>query len=383
MKVLCITNLYPNHLQKGRGIFNKQQFSSLSKLCELKVVAPIPWVPPIPFISKSSLYKDIKEKEEIDGIDVYHPRYLVTPKIGRDFYGWHFFRSVYPLAKNIKESFDYDLIFGTWAYPDCYAAALISQKLNVPFVARVHGTDINETTQYPFRRKMIRTSLNSSKAIVANSKGLIARMQEIGIQENKFHFILNGVDRDIFKVLDKEEALKKCKIKNDRRHILFVGNLVEVKGVRYLIDALREIKDAQLNIIGDGTLLNQLKTQAQQLGVAERINFVGRINHCELAQWFNACDVFCLPSLNEGCPNVVLEALACQTPVVASNVGAIPDLIDSNDKGLLVNSKDADGLAKALKEVLNRDSKDLLKSNVSSWDDNAKEVYKIFESAVK
>ena len=123
MKILIITNLFPNQWQPEKGIFNKQQFLHLSRLCELRVVAPLPWIPRLPTLNQ------VAQEEIIEGIKTYHPRYFLTPKIGRSFYGYFFYLGIHNMIERIYNEFNFDVILATWAYPDAYAASLISQKL--------------------------------------------------------------------------------------------------------------------------------------------------------------------------------------------------------------------------------------------------------------
>src|SRR3989339_534154 len=147
MKILIITNLFPNKKEPNRAVFNKQQFLGLSKFCELKVVAPIPYF--------SYSKKQVPEVEIIDGIEVYYPRYLVIPKILRALYSLFFFFGVKGMVRNIYKEFRFEKILASWAYPDGCASAKIASDMKMPLIMKVHGSDINYAEKYFMRKAMI------------------------------------------------------------------------------------------------------------------------------------------------------------------------------------------------------------------------------------
>jgi len=382
MKILGITNLFPNHCQPLRGIFNKQQFVALSRLCALKVVAPVPWFPKGCHQDPRSIYAEVAKEENIDGISVYHPRYFVIPKIARSFYGYFFLWGVSPTIKFLSKKNSFDAILATWAYPDAFAAALIAKKMGKPLVIKVHGTDINVTTRYFWRRMMIKYALHRATKIIAVSRALKEKMIHLGIPEKKIEVVVNGVDPTIFKKMDPHECREKLSLPQDKKHVVFIGNLVEIKGVKHLIEAFKDLpEDIFLNVVGSGVLRNALEELVKKFGLEDRIIFRGKRPYEEIPLWYNAADIFCLPSLEEGCPNVVLEALACGTPVVASRVGAIPDVVDSLPKGILVTPADAPALKEAILQRLKliQEDRGEFHHNHFDWAHNAQKVLRILE----
>lgn len=386
MKVLIFTNLFPNKLEPGRGIFNIFQVTHLAEWCQVKVVAPLPWFPRFPlarFFRRNHRYSQIPKSEVIDGIETFHPKYFTIPKIGRSLYGLLLFLSTLGPVLRIYKTFKFDVILATWAYPDSFAAVLLSKLLNRPILTKVHGTDINEYTQYWLRRKMISFALNNSERVVSVSRALRDRMIEIGVKPEKIKVIYNGVDGEKFKHLDKVRIRKTLGIDTNKKVILFVGNLAPEKGLIYLIRAFTCIAaDASRNviliIIGQGELGKELENEAKKYGIQNRVYMLGGKMHHEIPKWMNACDLLCLPSLNEGVPNVVLEALACGVPVVASDVGGIPEILISTDYGRLVKPKDFKELQKALLECLEKSwDREIIRrySTRFSWSCNAEMVY--------
>jgi len=385
MKVLIITNLFPNNVQPERGIFNKQQFLELAKLCQIRVVAPVPWFPKIKAGGARGEFARVVAEEVIDGITTYHPRYIVTPKFGRCFYGFWFYQGICKKVKEIVRDFQCDVILATWAYPDAFAAALIARKLRKPLVIKVHGSDINITAQYFWRRKMIQYGLRNAEKVIAVTESLKQKIIQLGIPAEKVVVIPNGVDTGLFKPMNQQECRNKLALPLDKKIVLCIGNLTWVKGIKYLIDAFRYLPtDVRLYIIGQGPLRGELEQRSQELHLDDRISFVGRKSHSEIPLWMNASDVLCLPSLNEGCPNVVLEALACGRFVVASKVGGIPQLINSEEQGILVEPKNPQLLTQTLNLALSKrhDAERINKeAEGMSWQENARKLRQALDSA--
>lgn len=368
MKVLVITNLFPNKMQLTRGIFNKQQILELAKSCELKIVAPIPW----------HNFSKVPLREKIDGFDVYHPRYLLIPKIARSLYGFLFFLSLIGKIRRLYKEFKFDCIFATWAYPDAFGSYLIAKALNIPIVIKVHGSDINIYSKYLLRRKMIVWALNRSNKVISVSNALKNQMIKIGVLEEKILVIPNGIDANLFKPIDRQECRVKLKLPVDKKIFLFIGNLVPIKGVKILIEAFSKFAylnpDTLLLIVGDGPLEVSLRRRVEELGDTEKVLFLERCSHDKVPIYMNACDIFCLPSLNEGCPNVIIESFACGIPVVASNVGGIPELIVDGQNGFLSLPDNFDDLYKTLmKTVFHVWDRNKIREQVAaySWKRNA------------
>lgn len=365
MKVLIISNLFPNKMEPNKAMFNKQQFGELSKLCELKIVAPLPYL-------KYSL-GEVPKKEIIDDIEVYHPRYLVIPKVLRSLYGVFYFLGVIGRVREIYRSFKFDVILSSWVYPDGFGSALIARIFRKPFIIKVHGTDVNVLTQYFLRREMILYTFKRADMIIAVSKALKEKIISLGIPEEKIQLISNGVDTDLFRPIQKKACRDKLGLPLDKRIVLYIGNLEKVKGIDLLVDAMKYLPgDIELAVIGTGPLRNRLRS-------AKRISFYGSRSHSEIPLWMNACDVFCLPSRNEGCPNVILEAMACGVPIVASRTGGIPELIKSEKSGILVSPGNlaelSEGIHRALEIKWERESVENY-----SWKENAGKVFKELES---
>ena len=375
MKILVITNLFPNSAEPERGIFSKLAISALAVHGQLKVMAPLPWRPCL----------RIPRREFINGIDVFHPRFFMIPKVGRSLYGLFWFLSLIGKVRRLQRTFDFDIMYVQWAYPDAFGSYLISKVLRKPIVIKVVGSDINHHTQFFLRRKMIALALKGSQKVIAVSAALADKVVKLGVLRENVLVLPSGIDLDQFKSRDIHDSRSALKLAKDGKIILFVGNLLEVKGVSYLIEAFgflaQERPLLRLVLVGNGHLSSVLARQTERLNLSDRIHFAGQQPHDKIPLWLGACDLLCLPSLNEGTPNIILEALACGKPVVATHVGGIPDIIQSSDLGILVEPQNSEALGSALKAALDSpwDPETLRKraAEYGSWSGHANTVYSL------
>ncbi len=354
IKVLIVTNLFPNNREPNRGIFVKQEVLELSKLCDLQVIAPVPWAP---FTGKPNTH--IVNTEEIEGITTYHPRRLVIPKVLRSLYAFLFFISIFPALKRIKKSFDFEVIYALWIYPDGVASVAFAKFFKVPVFLHALGCDINQYTKFFLRKAQITWGLRNADGIFSVSNALKNKMLQLGIPSEKIDVIPNGIDAEKFRPMDQGHCRKTLHIPPDLKCILFIGSLETVKGAEYLIEAFHQVQKkypdpVHLFIIGKGVLENTMKKKISAYGLESRVTLVGAVKHDRIPLWLNASDIFCLPSIREGMPNVILEALSCGKPVVASRVGGIPELITKTDYGILFPPNDTHALAASLVSALEK-----------------------------
>ncbi len=373
MKVLCITNLFPDVTRPGLAPFNKQQILHLAALHELRLIVPVPWTR---YAALALCGRKPAPPEECrDLVSVRYPPYFYTPGIMRRSYGAFYERSIAPLFERLVRAERPDVVYATWAYPDCYAAALLAGRRDIPFVARVHGSDINEYMQYPDRRSRILDAMRRAREVVSVSAALRKRLVAEGVDAGKIHVIYNGIDRGLFRPFDRGAARRELRLDESKRIVLFAGNLEPVKGIDLLIEAFGKLETAaELHVIGDGPERRRLAGLARALPPGKSVLFHGRVPHRLMGAWLNASDLFCLPSLAEGTPNVVLEALACRTPVVAADTGGIPEVVPAGS-GILFRRGDAGALGAALTEALARDwDRERIECPAGSWAENARKL---------
>ena len=355
MNLLVITTLYPNREQFRHGIFVETRLRKLIEGCVFKavVIAPVPWFPVssrmFPAYSK---YARVPAVEERHGITVYHPRYLVVPKIGMLLTPIFLaLTTFFAVRKVAREGYRFDLMDAHYYYPDGVAVAMASRFIGKPFMVTARGSDVNVLTQYTVPRLLVRWAAGRSAATVAVSTALRDRLLALGVSEEKLHVFRNGVDLDRFRPLPKD----RCKTKLDvgRCVLLSVGNLIELKGHDLVIRALEQLPEFELLIAGEGDLRESLESLAGQVGVVRRVRFLGAVPQSELVDIYNASDMLVLASSNEGMPNVVLESMACGTPVVATNVGGIPEVVCAPEAGVVVQQRDVESIVAGVRKLLN------------------------------
>lgn len=264
--------------------------------------------------------------------------------------GDRLFRAVVDLMQ--KDQIKPDLIHAHFLWPNGYAGALLKEKYGVPLVVTAHGYDIYNL---PFRdqewRDRIVRALEAADAIITVSRKNEECIRRLGVTK-PVHVIPNGFRSDLFYPRDQTECRRALGLPLDRMILLTVGNLVEVKGHRYLVEAMagvvKERQDVLCVIVGSGPLKGKLERQIKSLGLEEYVRLVGGRPHEEIPLWMNACDVFVLPSLRESFGIVQVEAMACGKPVVATRNGGSEDLVISENYGYLVNPTDAKSLGDAI-----------------------------------
>jgi glycosyltransferase involved in cell wall biosynthesis len=354
MRVLILTKIFPNQLEPLSAPFNRRQFAALSRLCEVEVLATIPWFPGASAFgrwSSAGRLTTVPDHERIDGVAVEHPRFAFVPKVGQAVAGPLYVASLARAALSRRGRVD--VVLGSWAYPDGFAAVVLAEMLGVPAVIKLHGSDMNVVARWRAPRRYLEWALPRAARVVAVSRQLATAAAALGAAPERIDVVPNGIDREVFMPRDRSDARAQLGLPQSGKVVLFVGHLTEPKGAGDLIRAFtlagEALPDTRLVMVGDGSGSEACRALAANLG--ERVSFVGAEPHERIPLWLAACDVLALPSWNEGMPNVVLEALACGRAVVASNVGGIPDVVDGSPHEL-VPPRDPAALALALERVL-------------------------------
>lgn len=277
-----------------------------------------------------------------------------------------------------------DLLDAHYVYPDGMAAALLARHLGVPFTISARGTDINLFSSFPLIRPMIRWTLKRANGVVAVSAALKEAMVHLGVDQNKIRVIPNGVDPHRFQPVPVAEARRTLALPETGPMIVTVGSLIPAKGHDLVIRAFAQLaahqEGLQLFILGEGAQRHALESLVKELGVTSKVHLVGKRPNEQLGLWFSAATVSCLASAREGWPNVVMESLACGTPVVATTVGGIPEMLDNKEVGILVERTTASvaaGLERALAKTWDRPTI-AMRTRARTWDTVAKEVEDFF-----
>lgn len=356
MRVLVVTKIFPNAVEPLSAPFNRQQLAALSRHCEVEVLAAIPWFPGAGALGRHSpagKLTSVPRTDRIDGLSVEHPRVLYVPRYGHALSAGLYAASMLPSVWKRRGRFD--VLLGSWAYPDGVASVALGRALGVPTVVKLHGSDIDVLSTRPSLRRQLSLALPRAARVVAVSRALAAKVAGLGVPAERIDVVTNGVDGELFHPRDRAASRAQLGHAGDTRPwLLYVGRVEDDKGARELGAAFTRVAatrpGARLMIVGDGKARAALEETLRPLGDAAL--FVGPRPLAEVPVWMGACDVLTLPSHHEGTPNVLLEALTCGRRVVATDVGGIPDVVHRPELGTLVPVGDADALAAALDAAL-------------------------------
>jgi glycosyltransferase involved in cell wall biosynthesis len=375
-RLLYISNLYPNAQNPNRAAFNYQQLESLRDYFEIDIIAPIPWTDLVTKCCKRSLGGTAAN-------NIYHPVYWYPPGGLRTTYGICYYHSIHGLVRQLLLRNRYDLIYSSWLYPDGWAAVRLAMESELPVFVKVHGTDVNRLVAGSALTKKSLSVAHSACKVICVSQALRDRLLGLGCEPDKLVVVYNGVNRDIFRPRPRNAACRELGVDPALKLILFVGNLIKEKGLWELISAFRllDAADTHLAIIGVGPYENVLRRLIAQLPHPEKVHLLGSQPLEQVALWMNAASVLCLPSYMEGVPNVVLEALASDTPVVSTSVGGLPELVNKSSSLFLIEPRTVNPLVEALRQNLIRGIRPVDSSFINSWQDVATQLTEIFACA--
>lgn len=388
MKILTFSTLYPHAARPSHGIFVETRLRHLlaSSKVEAKVVAPVPWFPSRNArFGEYAVFARAPQEERRHGIDVVHPRYLAVPKIGMSVAPFLLAAGAYAAAKGLlQRGYKFDIIDAHYFYPDGVAAAMIGRRLGVPVVITARGTDVNLLPQFAIPRRLIVWAARNAAALVTVSAALKGVLTRLGVDAGKISVLRNGVDTRLFQPVDR--ARLRARLGLDGAVLLMVGNLVPLKGHDLVLRALREVPNACLLIIGEGREEGNLRKLVSELRVGDHVRFLGSMPQERLAEYYGAADALVLASSREGWPNVLLEAMACGTPVVSTRVGGTPEIVAAPEAGVLANERSARGIAEALQRLLRSDVDRSLTRQYAerfSWDEVTNGQLRLFEDVLR
>ncbi len=391
MKVLVFSSLFPNARQPSHGIFVENRLRQLMAYApdlDVRVVAPVPWFPfDHPRFGTYARYAGVPATEQRHGIEVLHPRYPVIPKVGMRVAPWSMYRWTRATLRRVRQQgFDFDLIDAHYFYPDGVAAMHLAAEFDRPFVVTGRGTDLHTIARtFPAPRRMIQAVARSAAHLITVAQSLKDCLIDIEVPADHVSVLRNGVDLAFFRPADDRAALRRELGMGERRVLLSVGNLIALKGHHLVIEALRELPDYELVIAGAGPEETLLRERAARYGLSDRVRLSGRLSQHDLRRHYQAADGLVLASEREGWANVLLEAMACGTPVVATPVGGSPEVVASPDGGRLSAGRSADAIAAAIEHLFARPPARAATRRYAegfSWDDTSQAQLRIFERAI-
>jgi glycosyltransferase involved in cell wall biosynthesis len=354
LRILTFSTLYPSSTRPSHGIFVETRLRKLlgSGEVEAVVVAPVPWFPSTdPRYGEYAAIAATPRHEARNGIEVHHPRYMLIPKFGMTISPFSLAAGALGTVRRlIADGFDFDLIDAHYFYPDGVAAAMLAAAVDKPFACTARGSDITQLPDYRLPRRMIHWASGRAAARIGVCKALCDEMDALGLPGTRPVTLRNGVDLERFVPLDRDECRRKLGL-GDGEIILSVGHLIDRKGHHHTIEALASLPGTTLLLIGDGERREALMALGQRCGVADRVRFLGRIAQEDLKTYFSAADLTVLASSREGWANVLLESMACGTPVVASDVWGTPEVVAGPEAGVLMKELSPKGVADAVIEL--------------------------------
>lgn len=356
MRLLIVTSQFPIAGEPNRGRPVYQTIRELAQLATVHVVSPVAtyprWARP-----RSYLFRAADPSQSVPGCSVEYVDYPALPALSRPFNG----RLCARALDEPLRTFAPDVVLSYWLYPDAYGAMLAARKADVPLVAGARGSDLR--VRDAISRRLTQPVVQSAQRLVVVSEDLgRVATQEYGAQADRVRVIPNGCDASIFHTGDRNAARDALGLQQDAEVVVYVGRLVAEKGLLELLDACRSVSatlsNLQLVLVGEGPLQDELSRRIAA-DASLRVRLAGAQSPADVARWMTASNLVTLPSYSEGHPNVLVEALACGRPVVATAVGGIPEVVDASS-GVLVPVRDVPALADALVQVLDR-----------SWDEAA------------
>lgn len=388
IKTLLFSTLFPNSIQPQFGLFveNRLRYLLETEKVQTKILAPVPWFPfKAPIFGKYAKFSSVPNIEKRNNIDVLHPRYLLLPRCGMNAAPESIYRAALPHAKKLIESgFDFDLIDAHYFYPDGVAAVMLAKKLAKPVVITARGTDLNLIPQYELPRKKILWAANNTDAMITVCKALKDVLLDMGIPDQKITVLRNGVDLVKFSPpVDRKSLRKKLNIEGNT--LLSVGHLVERKGNHLIIEALKALPDYKLLIAGDGEERFNLVSLIDSLNLTDRVTLLGAVPHSKLKEYYGAVDALVLASSREGWANVLLESMACGTPVAATKIWGTPEVVTIPASGILVEERTSMSIVDSLKLLFSQlppRTETRRYAEQFSWEETTRGQLKLFERLI-
>ncbi len=375
MRVAVVTQYFPTSAQPWAGHSAYQTLQRLAQHCDLQVFYPEARYPAL--LRPKTGAPAIDRGWQPEGVAAQYIPYPVLPVVSRSLNGWTMYRRLLPHVRAWRP----DVVLNYVVYPDGYAAMRIGEALGVPVVLTAIGSDLN---RIPDRivGAFTRAALRRANVTLAVSADLARTARAMGAKDSRA--ILNGCDTAIFHPQDRQAARIALGIAGDAEVVLYAGRLDIRKGLRELIDAVAALRTRRpalhCYLLGEGPDKPLLQAAVAQHQLEHAVTFLPAAPTATVARWMAAADLFTLPSYMEGCPNVVLEALASGRPVVTTNVGGIPELMDAQS-GRLVPPIDAPALANALDETLSRrwSADEIASRHHRSWEDVSRDVLGVLD----
>ncbi len=366
IRILSLSTVFPNPTEPGCGIFVSRRLEALASLPdgpEIKVLAPIQVMDYGNRRHRFWRARGVVRRRQQGPLDVRHPRWWYPPTSSILNPAFLFARLLPACLRLWWSGWRFDVIDAHFGHPEGVVAALLGMLFRRPFLITMRGNE-RDFARIGILRTWQQWAFGRAGRMIAVAEPLRKFAIGLGVPESNAVTIPNGVDSTVFRPLDRSACRARLGIAPEAKVLLSVGYLVEPKGHHDIVRALSRLRAAgrgapvELVIAGgagrEGDFEPEIRRIIAETGMADRTRMTGAVSPDELVEWMNATDLFCLASYSEGWPNVVLEALACGTPVIAANVGGVPEMITAPDYGIIVPPRDAGALEQAIEQAFGR-----------------------------
>lgn len=395
VRILSISTMFPNSRMPVHAQFVKQRLDALSRRADLIVVSPIPWFPGEAYFPRYANRSRISSQTDANAYPTYFLKFFSFPGVLKPLDGIFLAFTVWKFIASHGLKGSIDLLDCHLAFPEGFAGALLSRVLGKPYVVTLRGHDINDLPRFPVRIRQVLFALRHCARYFGVARALVDGAVRLGAPPEKGFASTNGVDTERFRPTAKEEARRSLGLDGAKRYMLSVSHLVPRKGVDILLRAQALLRaagqtDLRFIVVGqggeEGDCEADLHALARELGIADEVIWAGAVLNTELHAWYSAADVFCLASEKEGWPNVILEAMACSTPVVAHATWGVPEIITGRDLGIVVGTRGPEPFAEAISVALDHtwDPRRLRSYALeNTWDKVADGLMEHFQAVVK
>lgn len=398
MKVCILTTSFPAYeghfqspfiLELAKGLVNND--------LDLDVVCPF--------------YKDSKAKDESIGrVKVHRFQYLYPVSMQRLQRGGglaHNFKKsffsklelipflFFYLLKSLKYAKKADIIHAQWILSG-FVGVFLKKIYKKPLVLSTRGVALGMASKSRLMRPILKFVVRNCDMLTPNNEHHVAQLQELGVPKSKIQPVANGVAIDLYKPRSKLGLRKKLGIGGGKKVVLYVGWFIERKGVDYLVDAFSKVLDSHkgvvLYLIGKGSLRKSMEDMVDRLNIGNSVRILDPVAPEDVALWMGAADIFVLPSLSEGRPNVIYESMLSGLPVVATDIGGNNEIIEDGKTGFLIKPKDSNAITKKINMLLENvgvcskvgeEARRYILSLGMSWSDCAKRFKSVYELAIR
>lgn len=394
-RLLVYSSLFPSPNDPNAGVFIRERMFRVAQHLPIVVVSPKAWSPFDWLIRRfKPRFRPVAPRIEVQqGITVYAPRFFSLPGVLKQWDSTFMALGSYFTIKRLQREFGFNHIDAHFAYPDGHAAKLLAHHFAVPFTVTLRGTEVRHSRDKQLVQKL-REVYRSASITLSVSDSLRQLAYAHGLEQDKGQVVGNGVDATRFVPVSKQEARRRFKLPDDAKVLITVGGLVERKGFHRVIKAMPALLEQYPNmhylLVGsacaEGDMTKQLVDLATALSLTDRVHFLGSMSPDDLKWPLSAADVFVLSTRNEGWANVILEAMACGLPVIASDVGGNKEVVCQPQLGEIVPFDDQTALTNAISIALDTDwdrAAIIAYAQDNSWDNRVKTLTSLFEHLLK